>query len=526
MLDVMRRNAQSWVIKGLFVIIIIVFVMFWSGPGDKGTGLQVIATVDGSNITMSEYRKSYENMMSIYRNMFKEGLSEDILKMLKLKEKALDSLIEGRLLLAEAEKIGLQVSNSELVDSISKYPAFQTDNAFDKRQYLAVLKANRLTPDDFEEKQRQSLLAAKVEGIIKEGVKVSDDEVWEAYAGQKEKVNVDLIKIESKEFLKYATVSDDEAKAQFLKDKDSFKLPAQVKTEFISIDNKDVEKGITVKEDELRKYYEKNISLYKKPDGGAMPFEEVMGQIAVDVRKERVEEAARENIYKVREEAVKAKTLDDVVAIEKLSLTKTGFFSAGDSVEGVGANPEFYKEAFTLKSGEISQPVKTPAGYLILKVVERKDSRTPEYEEVKEKVRSMLAGKKAEELAYKKGEEILEGLRSGKMNISKLPYKALESGLFSRGGSVPNAGASQDMNKAAFSLTKENPYPAKPFSVNGVTYIFRLKERVEADKEGLKAEEAGIRTQLTQQKGDAALNGWFKNARAKAKIKIYEEFLQ
>lgn len=526
MLDIMRKHAQSWVIKGIFVIIIIVFVLFWTEPREKGSGLEVVANMDGSKITMSEYRKSYDNMMNIYRNIFKEGLSEDMLKMMKLKEKALDSIIESRLLLAEAERLGLQVSNSELVDSIAKYPAFQKDNAFDKGQYLAVLKANRLTPDEFEGKQRQSLLIGKVEGIVKEGVKVSDDEVWDAYARQKERVNVELIKIEPKGFLKDAKVSDDEAKAEFSKNKDSFKLPAQVKTEFITIDTKDIEKGITPKEDDLRKHYEKNIDLYKKPEGGTRPFEEVMGQIAVEFRKEKSEEAVREKIYKVREEVVKVKTLDEVAAREKLPVTRTGFFSAGDAVEGVGANPEFYKEAFTLKSGETSQPVKTPTGYLILKVVERKDSRIPEYEEVREKVLALLAGKKAEELATKNGEEMLEGLKSGKLNISKLSYKPTESGLFPRGGNVPNAGASEDMNKAAFSLTKENPYPAKPFSVNGVTYIMRLKERVEADKDGLKAEEAGIRTQLMQQKGEEALKSWLKNSRAKAKIKIYEEFLQ
>lgn len=184
MLDVMRRNAQSWLIKGIFAIIIVVFILFWTEPGQKGIGLEVVATVDGSKITLTEYRRSYDNLMNIYRSVYREGLSEEIIKMLKLKEKALDSIIDSRLLLKEADNLGLSVSNAELAESISRYPAFQKDEAFDKGLYLAVLKANRLTAEEFEEGQRRNLLVGKVEGLIKEGVRVSDDEVKGAYAGQ------------------------------------------------------------------------------------------------------------------------------------------------------------------------------------------------------------------------------------------------------------------------------------------------------------------------------------------------------
>lgn len=528
MLDVMRKHGQSWVIKGLFIIIIFVFILLYTAPGQKGTGLQVVATVDGDDITLSEYKKAYDNMLSIYKSIYREGLSEDILKEMKLKSKALDSLIDTSLLLKEAQRVGFNASNAELVDSISRYPAFQKDNAFDKAQYLSVLKANHLSPDEFEEGQKRNILIGKSEGLIKEGVKISDEEVWDAYARQREKVDVELVKIEPKGFLKETKVSEEEAKEFFSKNKDAFRLPALVKTEFVTMNSQDVEKTIVPSDDDLRKYYEKNIDLFKKPekDAGAKPFVEVMGQISALIKKEKAEEVLRERVYKFREDAANAKNLEEASAKEKLSVTKTGFLSAGEQVEGIGTNPDFYREAFTMKVGDISQPVKIPTGYLILKVVERKESRVPEYGEAREKAVAAVAQKKAEEVAFKKGEELLAGLKEGKLKLSKLPYKPLETGLFGRGNSVPNAGASEEMNKAAFSLTKEAPYSVKPFVINNMTYIMILKERVEADKANLKTEEASIREMLTQQKGGELLKGWLKVARTKAKIKIYEEFLQ
>lgn len=528
MLDVMRKNAQSWVIKGLFVIIIIVFILLYTAPGEKGTGLQVVATVDDANITLSEYQKAYDNIINIYRSIYKEGLSEEMLKEMKIREKALDNLIDTRLLLKEAERLGFKVSDAELVDSISRYPAFQKDNAFDKSLYLAVLKANRLTPDEFEEGQKRSILTGKAEGLIKEGVKVSEEEVWDAYSREREKINLELLKIEPTGFLKEARVSEDEAKEFFSKNKGTFNLPALVSTEFVTMDKRNVEQEVIPTEDDLRKYYEKNIDLFVKPekDAGAKPFEEVMGQVAVLFRKERAEEVLREKVYKFREDASKTKNMEEAAAKEKLPVTKTGFFSAGEQVKEIGMNPDFYREAFTMKAGDISQPIETPTGYLVLKVVERKEARASEYGEVREKVVAEVTRKKAEEMAFKKGEEVLAGLKEGRLNISKLPYKPLETGLFGRGGNVPAAGFSEEMSKAAFSLSKEAPFPAKPFIVNNITYIIRYKDRIEADKEGLKSEEASIRERLAQEKGGEMLKSWLKIAKTKAKIKRYEELMQ
>ncbi|MBF8251605.1 MAG: putative peptidylprolyl cis-trans isomerase [Deltaproteobacteria bacterium] len=379
--------------------IIIVFILLYTAPGEKGTGLQVVATVDDAKITLSEYQKSYDNIMSIYRSIYKEGLSEETLKELKIKKKALDNLIDARLLFKEAASVGFKVSDAELVDSISRYPAFQRDNAFDKELYLAVLKANRLTPEEFEEGQKRTILIGKAEGLIKEGVKISDEEVWDTHARQKEKVNLELIKIDPKDFRKEAKVSNEEAREFFSQNKEMFRMPT-------------AEQTVTTSEDDLRKYYEKNVDLFMKPekDAGAKPFEEVMGQVAVLYRKEKGAEVLREKVYKFREDASKAKNLGEEAAKGKLSVTKTGFFSAGEQVEGIGMNPDFYREAFTMKAGDISQPVETPTGYLIVEVLERKESRTPEYEEVKEKAVAAVSLKKAGELAFKKAEELLSGL--------------------------------------------------------------------------------------------------------------------
>ncbi|MCO5144332.1 MAG: peptidylprolyl isomerase [Oligoflexia bacterium] len=58
-----------------------------------------------------------------------------------------------------------------------------------------------------------------------------------------------------------------------------------------------------------------------------------------------------------------------------------GFFTRARMV------PQFSDAAFGLKVGEISRPVKTPFGYHVIKVVEKKNGKAVKYDEVKDQVK-------------------------------------------------------------------------------------------------------------------------------------------
>ncbi|WHY62566.1 peptidylprolyl isomerase [Cytobacillus firmus] len=61
-----------------------------------------------------------------------------------------------------------------------------------------------------------------------------------------------------------------------------------------------------------------------------------------------------------------------------------GFFGKGDMVE------EFEKVAFELEPGKISEPVKTEYGYHVIRVAEKQEAKEAVYEDVKEEVKNTL----------------------------------------------------------------------------------------------------------------------------------------
>ncbi len=70
-----------------------------------------------------------------------------------------------------------------------------------------------------------------------------------------------------------------------------------------------------------------------------------------------------------------------------------GYFGRGRMV------PPFEKAAFSLPVGEVSQPVKSQFGWHIIKVIDKRDSKPPEFKAVKEQIVSQLIHEKARAMA-------------------------------------------------------------------------------------------------------------------------------
>jgi peptidyl-prolyl cis-trans isomerase C len=68
-----------------------------------------------------------------------------------------------------------------------------------------------------------------------------------------------------------------------------------------------------------------------------------------------------------------------------------GYFSEGEMV------PEFSKAVFALKTGEVSQPVKTNFGWHVIKLEDRKKGAAQPYDQVKPAIRTILLRKKTQE---------------------------------------------------------------------------------------------------------------------------------
>ena len=174
MLQAMRKHARFFYI--LFFIVILSFIFWGVGTVDKSTAVPV-AEVGKEKITVEEYWNAYDRTREFYRNIMKGTFTEETEKQLNLKQKVLDSLIEQKLLLDEAKKEGVTVTDAEVEDSIVNDPAFMRDGRFDKEIYIRRLQLEGWKPEYFEALKRKDLTVARMRQLIEESIDVSDVDV-------------------------------------------------------------------------------------------------------------------------------------------------------------------------------------------------------------------------------------------------------------------------------------------------------------------------------------------------------------
>ena len=172
MLKAMRKHAKFFYV--LFFIVILSFIFWGVGTVDKSTAVP-IAEVGKEKVTLEEYWAAYDRAREFYRNITKGTFTEEMEKQLNLKQKVLDSLIDEMVLMAEAKKIGIRVSDEELEEAIINDPAFTRDGKFNKDVYVRTLQLSRMTPEYFEFMKRKELILSKMHRLIGESIDLTDE---------------------------------------------------------------------------------------------------------------------------------------------------------------------------------------------------------------------------------------------------------------------------------------------------------------------------------------------------------------
>ena len=176
MLESIHKH-MNWIMWAIVVLITVTFLFFGIYPSDIGG--RSVAKVGGDVITADEFNRVYRNLYDNYKQLLKDQFNESYVK--SLKSQALQELVVGRLLVQEADRVGLRISDEELQAVIMKMPSFSRDGKFDRKIYDRILDQINMKPAAFEASQREFMLRQKLEQLVKDGVVVNDAELAAAY---------------------------------------------------------------------------------------------------------------------------------------------------------------------------------------------------------------------------------------------------------------------------------------------------------------------------------------------------------
>jgi peptidyl-prolyl cis-trans isomerase D len=470
----MRKQAGSWVIKILLGAIVIVFI-FWGVGSFRSQRGGRVALVNGDQITLDEYREAYNNLVEQLRRRFGNNLDEDMLKQLQVKRQALNQLIDNKLLVQESKRLKFRVSEKELADAISNFAAFQRAGRFDSSLYRNVLDRLRMTPEAFEAAQKDAMMIDKLRTLITSSAKISDQEALEWYNWVNASVNIDYVFFDPNHY-KDIHPSIEKIKTFFENHKERYKTDAMVKVRYLNFNPDVFRSKVALSNEEIREYYDENLETFKIPK--TVEARHILLKVSQDADPETVK-----------------KTKDRALDILKLAKEGKDFaklaqkYSEGPTRDTGGYLGEFKKEAmvkpfadmaFSLKAGEISEPVRTRFGWHIIKVEKVNEASTTSFDDAKKNIRKKLTDEMAKRLAYDEAETVSDDAFEGEdlINTAKQRnMKILTTDFFSRNGPIKGIKNPSKFASIAFDLTDMEISDVQEFD-DGY-YILQLVDKVQ-----------------------------------------------
>jgi peptidyl-prolyl cis-trans isomerase D len=446
----MRDYATSWLIKIILGAIVVVFV-FWGVGSFRNRKSNVIASVNGEAVSLEEYRSTYNNLLEQMRQRFGNNLNEEVLKMLQLDQQALDQLIEQRLLMQEVARLNFRVTDEEVVRVIQNISSFQTNGVFDRRLYTTVLNYNRMTPEGFEAAQKERLLIEKLRTYLFSNFQVSENEAREYYDWKNVTVSIDYVLFDPKTYQEIVLTA--EALETYFNDhKESYKTDPLLRVKYLHFDPQVYKTEVQVSAEDIETYYFDNKEKFATPK--TVEARHILFKVDAEAPKEEVD-------------AAKAKAEDVLGRIKKgedfASMAKQ--YSEGPSKENGGQLGAFKQEdmvapfsekAFSMKQGEVSEPVRTQFGWHLIKVEKINEASVQSLEDAKKTIQKTLTDDQAKTLAYDKAEAFYETILEGDLLVEVGKEMGLEvktTGLFSMAGPEKDVRNRKAFADAAFALS-------------------------------------------------------------------------
>src|SRR5262245_15066237 len=265
MLRFIRRYRGSTLEKILFGLLAALFVI-WGVGSFGGARVDMVAQVQGSTITRRELDRASAQLQRRYEEMMKGQFTAEMARSLNVRGQALDQLIDAALLGHEAKRLGIEVTDAELVDAITRLPELQEDGKFNRDRLENVLRFQR-DRGEFEIEMRRSLLFQRMQALVTDGVQVSDPEIEERYKLDHEQVELAFVRIGAADLGKAAPVTDEDLQKALNEYADRYREPARVRVRYVVYRASDFAPQVQVDDAAISDYYDQHtVDRFTQPE--------------------------------------------------------------------------------------------------------------------------------------------------------------------------------------------------------------------------------------------------------------------
>ena len=415
MLEAIRNHAQGWLAKVILALIAITFALFGVDSymqGDKSGGM--VAEVGDIGISREELTREIQGQSDRMREAMGPAFDPAVTETADFRKKVLDSLIERKALLQEAQKLKFLAPDAYVASVLGQIPAFQQDGKFSPQRYEAVLRQNGRTPAQFENELRQSFMLESIASPASMAAFPSTRSMAQIARLVTQQREISWVDLPAAAVASKVQLAPADVERYYADNKAAFTEPEQIRAEYLVLDMASVAAGINVNEQAVADYYKAHAAQFGQPEQRSASHILIAADKNADPAARAKAKAKATELYQRLQKAPEQfAELARTQSQDPGSAAQNG--SLGSFGRGMMVKP-FEDAVFSMKPNEIRGPVESDFGYHVIRLDSIQAAQTAPLEAVRaavvDELRKQQAQKAFADLADNFGNLVYENATS------------------------------------------------------------------------------------------------------------------
>src|SRR5450432_546295 len=511
MFDLFRsRDKAVRILLGALLLMVAISMLTYLVPSyntGSSTNDTVLAEVGKDTVTLNDAQRMVQSAMR-NRQLPPEILPNYIPQMV-------DQMVTERAMAYEADRLGFQVSDADLVETIKQLvPSLFPDGKFvGKDAYAGMLAQQNMTIAMFENDLKRQVLIARLRDVALEGTIVTPLEIEQAFRKKNEKIKIEFVKLTGDKYKNEIQPSAEDMQGYFKANLARYQAPEKKGLAILIADQTRLEQSVTPTDADLQRLYNQNQDSYRTKERVRVRHILVMTQGKPPADEAKLKAKADDLLKQVRAGADFAKLAKEN-SEDPGSKDKGGEYWIQHDGQMV---KDFEDAAFRLKPGQ-SDLIRTSYGYHVFQVMEHQDAGLRTFAEVKPELSAEAKKQKVNDLMQAASDKAQAALAKDPTHPEKVAADfnlQIVRAVYSPGVPIPELGPSPDFDQSMSGL-KKGQVSAPVAATNKIAFAV-VTDVIPARPSTFEEVQAQIRDAMVQSRSTVAVQTHAKELVEKAK---------
>ena len=380
------KGVITYVIVGLISLTFIITALY--GVDFNGSG-ETVATINSEEISKEEFLSEFNPKKRQLQQELADKYTTEFDNILK--QSTLESMVNRRLLDQLAKDMGHATTPEELQVLIQSNNVFKVDGQFSIERYKKLLALNGYSDVAYETTKLAELTQGQIKYNLLDSAFVTPFALKNLQALNDQQREFDYIQLNANNYSDKVKVAPESVKDFYDNQKESFSEPQKLKVSFVELSLDQIAKGIQVNDDELFNFYEDEKERFTTE-------EERQAQHILVESKQQADQIITQ--LNAGADFAKLAATHSQDTGSKDAGGDLGFFTLGVMM------PEFEAKVFSMKVGEVAEPVKTEFGYHVIKLNAIQVGDIKSFESVRDDLTKLYKQTKAQKSLYDLTEQL------------------------------------------------------------------------------------------------------------------------